>query len=221
MIEKLNSIGKNLIFDLTVAGVLCGLVILNLYRNSKEHLDFTLADKVSLVLYCILIVHLIFLILLIFKNFLNSNKKKGIYFIFHLIGLGTSLYFLAFFVIFSLFIGTSPYTDEWTLHDFKKTNTCLKFDNEKVKRTVENFNKGIFPSNIDPEFLHLLKEGYIDNLPKKVTKIECGCRSSDSSIVVFRIWGADQTTYELELVKNNGKYRYKRFFISNFYEYEQ
>jgi len=213
MLEKSNSIWKNLLFDVIVGLTLVGLIIYNFYEKGNNELDFTTSHKISIGLYFFLALHGLFLLILTIKNVIGKKFVKAVVFFLTSIGLFTGLYFIAIFLFISTMGG--PPVDEGNRHNFRQSNLCKKIDSNEIKTTVENFRKGIFPSILDSSFIQDILGDTISQ-PRQITKIECGCRMTDTTVIIIRIWDIDENTFELELSNNNGQWKYERIYYEYF-----
>lgn len=212
MLNRLNSIWKNLLLDFLGGLLLGGLMVLNLFGKSN---DFLLYAKIAFVLIIFLFLHGLFLLFLFVKNIIDTKYLKAIGFL-----LITSVLYMGLWLSYiSLLLssGGSPYTDQYELHNFKKSETCKQFDKNEIKKTIENLDKKIYSADLNAEFIEQVKADS-NLLPKKIIKIECGCKLTDSTIIVFRIWDIKKNTFELEFSKDNGKWKYERLYYSYFDE---
>lgn len=206
MIKAINSIWKNLLFDLIIGLILIGLVTFNFSENI-QHTDFTLTDKLAMFAYGLLVIHLFVLIGLTIYNIIQKIYFKFVVFLLTSIGVYFGLSFIGIGLFFSTIGG--PPIDEGNRNNFQSTNTCKQFDQNKIIKTIENLRVGIFSPQLDSAFLLDIKQNSIE-LPNKIVKIECGCRKSDTTQIVFRLWDIDKNTYELELTKSNEKWKYNK-----------
>jgi len=207
MFDRLNSIRKNLLFDIIVGLILLVLIIYNFY--DRLHLDdFTATKKISIGLFFMLGFHALFLFVLAIINVVRKKNLKAVVFLLTSIVLFAGLYFIAIFLFISTLGG--PPIDEGNRHNFQQSKLCTQLDTNKIKETINKFRKGIFPTTLDSFSIKTLSEEPI-LLPRKITKIECGCRKLDTTIVVFRIWDSNSNTFEMELMKENGQWIYKNF----------
>jgi hypothetical protein len=207
MFDKLNSIWKNLLFGLVVYFTLAGLIFLNFYDKSSDRTNFTIATKIAAGLCLLLLLHGLFLLVM---TILNINRKKywKAFFFFIISIIISGLVYFAFIGLI-LTIGGPP-TDNGNRNNFIKSRTCEQFDLNKTKAIVENFRKGNYPLTIDENFKNKLIEDSL-LLPRQITKIQCGCRKIDTTIIVIRMWDIEENTFEMELKNVNGNWKYETF----------
>jgi hypothetical protein len=205
MFDKLNSIWKNLLFAFVVYVSIAGLIFFNFYNKSSARPEFTIAVKIAAGLCLLLALHGLFLFVM---TILNINKKKywkALFFLITSIVIYTLLY-SAFISLILTIVG--PAIGNGNRSNFRISKNCKQIDTNKIKATVEKFRKGIYPSTIDN---NLKNELLYDTLllPKQITKIQCGCRKSDTTEIVIRIWDIEKNTFELELINEAGNWKFK------------
>lgn len=194
---------------------LIALIVYNFFTQigDKEHTDYDISDKFAFGVFFLLLLHSIFLVVLLVKNLISKNYKKA----FGFISLSILLFFGLFFISGFLFISSlgSPPVDMGNINNFATCQTCKEFDINEVKQTVQNLRKGIYTDNLDSVFIESVKQD-TSSLPKEITKIECGCSSRDTIIVVFRIWDIKNDTYQLEIRNINGVWKYEYLYYEFF-----
>ena len=206
MIEKLNNIWRNLFVAFFLILLLTIFVSYNFLNYEKEN-QFSISDKIAFVIYILLLIHFLIITFLIIKNLIFKKYLKSLAFFLMNIVLAVSIYiFFLFIGAFSLGLGT--YTDDYQIHNFRKSKTCSEINKQKLQINIENLSKKVYSKEFNKEFIKDLKNSTKD-LPKKIIKIECGCRETDTTIIVFRILDIDKETYELELERENNKWKYK------------
>lgn len=211
MINNINNIWKNALFAFCLLLFLSISVSYNFLSSGNE---FSISDKVSIILYIILLIHFLIITLFIIINLILKKYLKAIGFLLMNIILGFSIYiFFLFIGAFSLGLGT--YTDDYQRHNFRKSEVCSQINKAKLKADLEKISKRVYAKEFNKEFIESLKSNQKD-LPNKIIKIECGCRQTDSTIIVFRIWDNNNETYELELEKENNKLNYKSYAPTTF-----
>ena len=206
MIEKLNNIWKNLFITFCLILLLTIFVSYDFLNNEQEN-EFSISTKIVVVIYIFLLIHFLIISFLVIRNLIFKKYLNAFGFFLINIILGFSIYIFFLFVgAFSLGLGT--YTDDYQIHNFRKSNICSEIDKQKLKINIENLSKKVYSKDFNKEFIKELKTNKKD-LPKRIIKIECGCRETDTTIIVFRIWDNNKETYELELEKENNKWNYK------------
>jgi len=209
MINKIDKVIPQLIVFVINSIVHIFLILHRIFNNVEN-------PKLTLFFYILLIFQFFVILILLIKNIISKNIGRSIFYLMTTLVLVLELYLTFIFVgAFSLGMGTSVGDDG--LKDFKASKSCSKLNKDSIKIKIENISKNKFASDFEKEFVEKIK---LDNqdLPKKITKMNCGCRISDSTIIVFRIWGENQDTYELEMEKQNKKWKYKSLGPATFFE---
>ena len=208
MIKKIDRIILQIFIFLINSIILISLIVFQFFRNIEN-------PNLILFFYILLISQILFTFFLAIKNLINKKIFRGvIYFIITSL-LGLEIYFTFLFVgVFSFGMGTSVGDDG--LKNFRTSNDCKEFDKNSMKIKIENISKNEFAEDFNKDFIEEIKKEKQD-LPKKINKINCGCRKTDSTIIVFRIWGENNDTYELEMEKKDGKWKYKSIYPATFF----
>lgn len=200
MIKKIDKILFQVIAFVINSVILIFLLSYQFFKNIEN-------PKLILFFYTLLILQLIVILILLVKNLISKKIGRGIVYFFMATLSGFEIYF-SFLFVGAFFLGMGTSVGDENVKNFKKTAECHKFNSDSVKLKIENISKNKFSKDFNKEFIEQIKLDHQD-LPKKISKINCGCRITDSTIIVFRIWDKNQNTYELEIEKQNGKWEYK------------
>ena len=200
MINKIDKLKFQIPIFLLNSLILIFLIGYQFYKSEHK-------PEFTLFFYILLIFQFIITIILLIKNLITNRIIRAITYLLISTLLGAEIYLTFLFVgAISLGMGTSVGDDN--LKNFTKSTDCKSLNIDSVKHKIENISQNKFSKEFDDEFIERIK---VDNkdLPKKIKKINCGCRVTDSSEIVFRIWDNNGETYELEIKKENGKYKYR------------
>ena len=209
-IKAINSIWKNLLFDFVVGLILIAVVLYNLHGRQ------TTSVKFSLVLYFLLWAHFVVLLTLAIINLFQRTYIKAIVFILTSVGLFFGLQFITVVLFLSAMDGRMPGGDAaGHSTDFRQITTCKEFDTTKVKTTIENMRLGIYTSQLDSNLINQVKSD-TNAFPKKISKITCGCRTFDTSVIIFRLWDRRQQTFELKMKNKGGQWKYTLLTMEDF-----
>jgi hypothetical protein len=207
MIKAINSIWKNLLFDFIVGITLVILVSYNFFGHSDKHLDLTVADKLSIGAYFLLWLHFLVLVFLVVINIIQKTYFKAIVFLVSSVGLFLGLSFISVFIFVSSFGG--PPVDEGNKRKYRESVLCKQFDTIHVKTMVENIRIGIYSSQLDSNLINQIKQD-TSAMPKKISKITCGCTTADTTTIIFRLFDNQYGTFDLEMINKNGQWYYTK-----------